>query len=328
MTKMFQFIFSLIFMNPKIIDRRFRKFSEDALKRLAIQNTANQFDIMLNDTEAKHTAYFGFIDDKFTLTAIKEARTMSVNNVIADFIAKMHRNEEIIAGLLQASSPAYHEVFPHGITEYNDVTKENIVSMITRVIVFAGTYETQLGGPTIKNQISAILTQYNSARGEQLTKMGELTNADANVDSSRLKLAKQWQDNLLDIAKIIKGEVELVRLFFSFHLLYPHSHVNDAGETVFEENTFGVPKNSQLDTGLVFTPATKFQFYNDGTVPIIVMLTVNNETQTVPADALVINPDEIVELLASQIGSDTCTHLRLINQSLTEDGQLTIEILS
>ena len=177
-------------------------------------------------------------------------------------------------------------------------------------------------------EMTNLRTKYDNARGEQQTKMASVEATDTDKKTYRLKLASQMQDNLFDIAKLIKGHPERVNDFFVFHLLMPHSHVNDAGETVYEENTFPVLRNSQKDTGLSFTSDTKFQFYNDGTVPIIVMLAMTDETQQIPAAPIKIEPDQVVEMKASEIGPAACMHLRLINQSPTTDGQLTIDILS
>jgi hypothetical protein len=173
----------------------------------------------------------------------------------------------------------------------------------------------------------ALQTDYNVARGEQESKKAAVDAKRTDVKDKRLPLALQLQDNLFDIAKPFKGHPERIRDFFTFYLLLPHSHKDDEGNIIYDEQTIPVPKNSQKDSGIVFTPETRFQFYNDGLVPIMIMLAPDDTDQAVPEAPVIILPDQLCEMKASEIGPANCLHLRLINQSATTDGQLTIDIL-
>lgn len=320
-------LFTILFMNAEIIDLRLKAFVQNFLKKLAIQNTANQFDTMLNDSEAMYTAYFGAINDKDTLTAMKEARTMSVDNVIKDVADFVRNNVDYIAGKLGRTNPDFHEIFPNQPGEYYEATKTNIEVLLHRLVTGCTTFETQLGAQ-LKTDAISLETKYLTARGEQLSKMGALDSERNTVIDARTQLAIQMQKNLFDLAKLNIGHPERFNNFFTLHLLLPHSHTNEAGEIVYDELTKPVPKASQVDSGITFSPETQFQFYNDGPVPIIVMLTINDEDQTLPDTPLTIMPDELLEIKAGEIGPAACTHLRLINPSPDTDGQLTIDILS
>jgi hypothetical protein len=325
MIKLLKNLFELIFMNPKITDVRLKNYSEDALKRLAIQNTVNLYDTMINDTEAKHIDYFGAIDDKDTIIAIKESRTMSVDNIIVKFIEMMRNFEDVIAGKFGRKSSEFHEFFPNKFEEYQRVTKSSIGTLLHRMVKGLSNHEEL--GEQMKNDVIAMQTLYNAARGEQVSKKAAVDAIRTEVKDKRLVLASQLQDNLFDIAKQFKGHPERLRDFFTLHLLLPHSHKDKEGNIIYDELTLPVPKNSQKDSGIVFTPATKFQFYNDGPVPIIIMLTADDINQMIPANPMVILPDQLCEMKASEIGPANCMHLRLINTSDTTDGQLTIDIL-
>lgn len=327
MIKLLEKLFDIVFLNHLIIDIRLKAFVQNFLKKLAIQNTSNQFDTMLNDTEAKYVAFFGDISDKDTITAIKEARTMSVNNVIVEVGDFIRANVDYIASKLGRTKPEFHEIFPNQPTEYYTATKTNIEVLLHRLVTGCTTYETPLGAQ-LKADAIALQTKYLSARGTQITQMSALDNQRNLVHDSRKELAIQMQSNLFDLAKLNIGHPEKFKLFFSIHLLLPHSHKNEAGEIVYDEITKPVPRNSQVDSGIAFAPDTVFEFYNDGTVPVIIMLCTANINQDVPAVPILIMPDELRELKASEIGPANCTFLRLINQSTTADGQLTIDILS
>ncbi len=314
-------------MNSKITDDRFKIFSEDALARLAAQNTLNQFDTMINDTEALHIALYGAIGNKDTLSALRKSRTESVDNVIVKFIALQRRNDDIIAGKYGRGEPTFIEFFPLGLTEYDQVTKTTIGTLLNRMVQGLTTHVADLG-VEMKNQMIAMQHDYDAARGLQVAKKAEVSFARGDLKSKRLDLAMQWQDNLFDIAKLHKGHPERIHDFFSFYLLLPHTHHDNNGNIIVGEQTFLVPKNSQKDAGIVFTPETRFEFINDSSVPFIVMLATEDAHQTVPLIPIIILPGELRQLKASQIGAANCTHLRLINLSETIDGHLTIEILN
>ena len=140
-------------------------------------------------------------------------------------------------------------------------------------------------------------------------------------------MAMQWQANLFDIAKDFMGKPERIKDFFTFHLLLPHMHKDKQGNIIYEEQNYAVTKNSQKDSGIVFCPDTTFEFYNDGTLPIIVMLTADDTNQTLPVNPIMILPDQLIIIKASDMGAANLLHLHMINQSTTTEGQLTIYIL-
>ncbi len=327
MIKLLKNLFLLLFMNPRIIDDRLKVFSEDALARLAAQNTLNQFDEMINITEAKHIAFYGAIENKDTVNALQKSRTNSVDNIIAKFIALQQKNDDIIGGKYGRDSATFIEFFPLKLTEYVEVTKTTIGTLLNRMVVGLTTHVADLG-VDMKNQMIAMQHDYNAARGEQLAKKGEAGAMRGDVKSKRLDLAMQWQDNLFDIAKLYKGQPERVTDFFRFNLLLSHTHVDNQGNVIDGELNFLIPRNSQKDSGIVFTPATRFEFMNPGTEPIGVILTTEDVDQIVTHILIIILPGELRQLTAAQIGAANCTHLRMINQSLTTDGQLTIDILN
>ena len=314
-------------MNPRIIDVRLKMFSEDALARLAAQNTLNQFDAMINDTEAKHIAFYGAIDNKDTVNALQKSRTNSVDNVIEKFIALQQKNDDIIGGKYGRDSATFIEFFPLKLTEYVHVTKTTIGTLLNRMVQGLTTHVADLG-VDMKNQMIAMQHDYNTARGEQVAKKGEAGAVRGDVKSKRLDLAMQWQDNLFDIAKLYKGQPERVTDFFRFNLLLSHTHVDVQGNVIDGELNFLIPRNSQKDSGIVFTPATRFEFMNPGIEPIGVILSTEDADQIVTHILIIILPGELRQLTAAQIGAANCTHLRMINQSLTTDGQLTIDILN
>jgi len=77
--------FEIQFNDVIIIRERLRKFVEDHLQRLSVQNTANQYDQMITDTQAVYESFFGAIQDKDTRFSLQQSRTKSMNNVMESF---------------------------------------------------------------------------------------------------------------------------------------------------------------------------------------------------------------------------------------------------
>lgn len=84
------------FSDPRIARDRKQAFGEDFLNRVAVQNTKGQFDDLIANTLQSQTALFGGITSQATLSALREARTRSVDTVMKNFTARNSRLNAIV----------------------------------------------------------------------------------------------------------------------------------------------------------------------------------------------------------------------------------------
>jgi len=264
--------FEVIFDTPEISDDKMRSFSEDHIGRIAANNTANQYDTMLNDTEAAHTANFGAIDSEATLFALQQSRTVSANNAMDAFKKAVSQQEGAVRSKFNKDTPEYQEFFPLGLTEYQQANKSTIESLMTRILNAFTAHSADLGAVLV-TQFTALRNNYLIARGEQIQKKGEVTASKSVTQTTRNVLEKQLQENLLTLAIEFMGNPDRGMDFFD-QSIYRRETSGEGGENppsdgqVFE-GTVGPLVTVHIDTGaFVIEPATSIEMKNPGTVPL------------------------------------------------------------
>lgn len=205
--------FEVIFDTREISDDKMRAFSEDHIGRIAANNTSNQYDTMLNDTEAAHNDYFGAIDSEATLFAVQQARTLSVDNAMNAFKKAVSQQEGAVRAFFGKDSPEYQEFFPLGLTEYSSASKLNVESLMTRILNAFTAHTVQLGSGLV-TQFTTLKNNYLTARDAQIVKKGEVTASKSATQTSRDTLERQLMKNLLTLSIEFMGDPDRGMDFF------------------------------------------------------------------------------------------------------------------
>lgn len=114
------------------------------------------------------------------------------------------------------------EFFPHGITEYTEAAKENVLTLMQRMVGRGTAHVAELGQPFV-DLFTDILTRYSAARVAQLQKIGTTKDLNTDTDAFQLQGADQLFHNLLFIADMFRNQPDIVSDFFD------ESFVGDAG---------------------------------------------------------------------------------------------------
>ncbi len=218
--------FQLVLNDPRIAREKKRKFIEDHLQRLAANNTANQYDLLINAMEAAYDAYFGKLTDRDTLFAIQQSRTQSMNNVKKLFIDTVQQREGLIRNFFNDTSPQYQEFFPNGLTEYDNSTLQNVETLMTRMVTACTNHQLVLGLPVVA-EFTAIKNNFLLARGAQLVKKGEVTDKSAEIETAEVAVNRQFQINLLTLALEFLGDAEGLKFFDESIVRVPSNKDND-----------------------------------------------------------------------------------------------------
>ncbi len=107
-------LYGNLFSDKQISRQKLRKFTEDHLQRLAVQNENNLFTSTINDTLIAYNAFFGVLSNADTADAIQKSRTKSMQIIFTDFKTRVSDVENLVAYKLKKDSPAYQEFFPQG----------------------------------------------------------------------------------------------------------------------------------------------------------------------------------------------------------------------
>lgn len=191
--------FEIQFNDPYINREMLRKFMEDHLKRLAVNNTSNLYDNLLTETQKSYEQYFGALTDADTSNALQQSRTKSMENVRGQFTALIRRREGLVTNSYDEDSPEYQEFFPHGLSEYTEATLENIETLMVRFITASAAHSADLG-TKLSEEFSDLKERFLAARGKQLEQKGVADKASETVGHQRDAVEIQLTKNLLTIA--------------------------------------------------------------------------------------------------------------------------------
>lgn len=221
--------FSNPFADTKIPLGNKKKFGEDTLKRIATQNTANQFDLLLADTLTAQTNLFGAITSVETNSAIQKARTLSVDNLIASFTARNTRLNKYLEANDTNKLPVYFEFFPQGVTAFTrEITKGNVQQRMQEMVTAITANTAVAGGAAVLTEYQAFLTGYSTARGDQLTKISDVSSGRTDRENKEAVWDDQMFENLLTFANLNRGNPGALILFMNQSILRaPQSSATD-----------------------------------------------------------------------------------------------------
>ena len=218
--------FEVQFDDPNINRQQLRKFTEDHLKRLAVNNDKNLYDLMITDTQAAYETYFGALTDTDVSNSVQQSRTKSMNNIKKLIQTTLSRRAGLITNSIDKDIPEYQEFFPHGLTEYSNATLENIETLMDRMITASAAHADLLGN-TLTAEFANLKAQFLSARGKQLSQKGATDKASETTEESRHIIEIQLTKNLLTIALNNIGNIAAAALFFDKSIIGRSSSGDD-----------------------------------------------------------------------------------------------------
>ena len=225
-------LFGNIFDDVKITPNYLARFTDDVIAKLIQFNTHGDLEelvLPLQETIIPLRAELGQIDSSFNS---QMGKTSTVDAFITAFKGYMKENYVFIAVALGGDkTPEFMEFYPRGKSEYSNITKTQMETVMDRLKIGAETYETQLG-PAISSQLQNFQNNWAVLRGVQLQQKAavkinrnERSDARRNVEMNLLR-------TMHAIALKFPGDVVKCKMFFDFHLLFGVHHNSPVEEEV------------------------------------------------------------------------------------------------
>ena len=136
--------FKILFRMVSLSEANFMKFVEDHLERLRSNNPGDRYAALLNILVATFGEFRTAIDVRNLNQALQESQTLTVDQVIAAFKAKISRAHTDITDRWDVGTPIYEKFFPHGPEEYAKATKGNVGSLMNRFISICDIHKSDL----------------------------------------------------------------------------------------------------------------------------------------------------------------------------------------
>ena len=146
---------SSFFINPfiRLVNEvgveKFRKFFEKHIQLTTAKNTGGEYTQIITDSNATYSQFYGNYLLEDTSFVIQQGMTITVDNIIAEFKSGVKQQEGLIRSNFNVGTPEYEEFFPLGITEYTGADKENVLTLMERMVNRGTAYLAQLGQPFV-----------------------------------------------------------------------------------------------------------------------------------------------------------------------------------
>ena len=217
------------FDTKEISDDNIRKFTEIHLQRMAAKNGGGEFTQMITATTTAYTNYFGSMTDEDTKFAVQQGLTIAVNNAVENFKKAVSQKEGLVRGNFGKDSTEYQEFFPLGVTEYSKATLQNVEMLMQRMVTAANAHVAQLGIPFL-TEFQGYLSAFQSARGAQLLKIGEVVDSKTDTSFKRDTVEIELMKNVHLIGAMYVGDINTCMDFFDQSFIRNGSNGNGEEE--------------------------------------------------------------------------------------------------
>ena len=217
-------LFSNVFDDERITSDYLARFADDVIAKLTQNSEHNNLDtalLPLQETMIPFRKELGLLD---TSLNIQTGKTATVDGFIAVFSAYMKTNYVMIAAKLGGEkAPALLEFYPHKKTEYHNIPKTKMPTLLDRLHTVAQEYETELGAE-ISTQLQQFQSQWKLLREDQLDKIAAVKTNRIDRTLARRALETQLLFTIHFIGCLYPGNEDKCKLFFDFNLLFGAKH--------------------------------------------------------------------------------------------------------
>ena len=284
----FDAFYTDLFDRENIIDSRFQVFLRNLIASLTNNNPAGVYTTLIASLTAVYTTYFGNYETKSVNIAEKVGKTNSLDTVTALFASTVRSKYNFIAAAFPIGESVYIEFFPHGLTEFSRLTRDNVQSVSHRIATKATEYMASLGGAPFAAIFTTLETNITTAIGAQNTGKAVVKTITSSVITNRGPVEDETMKAMYAVGLQCWPNQSLCRSYFDFSLLFgvnTHPSVVVTGVAAANANTLCV--GAGIVTTSVFTLKNKsdvpFTFFathvvNGAMVGVPVIVLAHHET--------------------------------------------------
>ncbi len=212
------------FDESRITNLRILNFANNTLRKMALRNSGGQFTLVINALTPAIAALQDEVNAVDSSLNRQKGSTQTTTGVLDDFKKAMSDEEPFIARAVGGKgSEAYLEFYPNKVSEYSQVTKEQMTTLTTRVMNAAKTYETPLG-TVLFDKLISFKPDWTLADTVHETQINEV-DASRDVRSTKRTTVELLLMQALGTAIItFPGDQEKCKELFDFTLLHSDYH--------------------------------------------------------------------------------------------------------
>ena len=257
----FDAFYSDLFDKHNIIDSRYQVFLRNFIASLVANNPAGVFDAQIANLTSVYTTYFGNFETKSVNIAERVAKTSSLDIVTALFANTVRSKYNSIAAVYPVGDSVYIEFFPHGMTEFSRLTRENVQSVSHRIATKATEYMSSLGGAPFAAIFTTLETNITTAIGAQNTKKSVVKAITGTVINNREPVETATMKAMYAVGLEFWPNQVTCRSYYDFSLLFGvNTHPSVVKTGIVNANASALCVESGIITTSVFTLKNKSDF--------------------------------------------------------------------
>ena len=202
-------------------------FNTFAERHIALLGSFNGSAELLAATTPIVESYKLLLTDMSSHEGRKQAKTVSVNELVKEIKKYISRKGGVVADAFPATSPTYQEFYPHGRAEYTLAAKKNIQVLVERFRDACLNHQTELG-TDIGTKMTDFAQRLANTRKLQIDNVGNVKDKSSVLDGVRKQLAKQMYINLLTLTLKNVDNTEYVRNYYDTSMLKHGNKKNGA----------------------------------------------------------------------------------------------------
>jgi hypothetical protein len=217
-------LFGNIFDDVKITPNYIARFADDTVAKLTKNNESNEYDAVLNPLTAAIVPLRKELGEVDTTFNVQVGKTSTVDGFIVAFKGYMNdKYIHIAAALNGEKTPEFKEFYPKGKSEYTQVTKTQMPTVMERLKVTAAKYEVRIGA-VIATELQMFQTKWKELRGQQLEEKAAVKTNRTDRSVARRAVELELLKTIHFIGAKFPGDVARCKSFFDFNLLFGARH--------------------------------------------------------------------------------------------------------
>jgi hypothetical protein len=303
--------------------RSYKKLLSISLSHVSILEAKNgDTDIMLLFTRTLplYNVFINIYEEWTMLKGDSAGETKRFKNLLDDFPTKMYNWDLKIQAIFPETSPEYTILMPKGKKPFYNGTYDQRVSNIGSLSKNLLKYPALA---SVQTEVQEYYTELAGSRKLQQQKVGLLKSKSEDLKSAYLSLGNMLYANLGMLINKYATEPKKIQPFFDLELIRSHSTKK---ELPIDTYSFIVTPNSSKEAGISFEIDTEFLFYNNSNVPLEVFTGAEKDSP-IPAQMITIAPGEEKKLAPNELGAPGNHFLFVVNNDMTEEGEIEITLL-
>lgn len=309
-----------LFNKPNFSDRGLISFGNFYYRMMEINNGTDIYTIRMASFHPFLVAFRQIKSDIYSSVSTRKGQTLAVEIFLDDFLDAVREQERLVNYVaLGTHTPMYLEIFPEGLTGFNNLTRDKVSISLNNLIDKGDKYAVQLGA-NFKTVFENLKTQFSQFRDDQLDTIGEIATKISDKHAIREDFTVELSKQYLTFCAENLDNQEKVLSFFRFSIFTIHKHHHKEYEEIKAE--VDANQTLMLSDAMKFTDKLEIISLTDHAITFCG----GNDGETSCTRGIEVPARATVKVDYSTIANNGDLFLKVTNPDLVNSAKFTVRI--